>query len=151
MTLPPPRNPDFARAVRDSFDSQALMSTIGAELLSVQPGAVEIRVPWRKDLTQQHGFLHGGIVTSLLDTACGYSAFSLMPPDAGVLSVEFKVNLMAPAKGDRLIARGQVLRSGRTITVCRADAFMEQGDREVLVATMLATMMTILDRPDVSG
>ncbi len=146
-----PRNPDFAHAVRDSFHRQALMSTIGAELTSVEGGAIEIQLPYREDLTQQYGFLHGGIVTSLLDTACGYAAFSLMPPESGVLSVEFKVNLLAPAKGKRLIARGQVLRSGRTITVCRADGFMEEGDREVLVATMLATMMTIVDRPDVRG
>jgi uncharacterized protein (TIGR00369 family) len=146
-----PRNPGFEQAVRDSFAAQQLMGTIGARLARVVAGEVEIRVPFRPDLTQQHGFLHAGVVTSALDSACGYAAFSLMPAGAGVLSVEFKTNLLAPARGDELIARGRVVRAGRTVTVCQADAFMRTGADETLIATMLATMMTILDRPDVMG
>jgi len=146
-----PRNPRFEQAVRDSFAAQQLMGTIGARLARVAAGEVEIRVPFRPDLTQQHGFLHAGVVTSALDSACGYAAFSLMPAGAGVLSVEFKTNLLAPARGDELIARGRVVRAGRTVTVCQADAFMRTGAAETLIATMLATMMTVLDRPDVMG
>jgi uncharacterized protein (TIGR00369 family) len=146
-----PRNLRFEQAVRDSFAAQRLMETIGAKLARVNAGEVEIRLPYRIELTQQHGFLHAGVVTSALDSACGYAAFSLMPSGAGVLSVEFKTNLLAPARGDELIARGRVVRAGRTVTVCQADAFMRSGTEETLVATMLATMMTILNRPDVSG
>ena len=146
-----PKNPRFEHAVRDSFAAQQFMGTIGARLARVVAGEVEIRVPFRPDLTQQHGFLHAGVVTSALDSACGYAAFSLMPPGAGVLSVEFKTNLLAPARGDELIARGRVVRAGRTVTVCQADAFMRIGTDETLIATMLATMMTVLDRPDVTG
>ena len=146
-----PRNPRFEQAVRDSFAAQQLMGTIGARLARVVAGEVEIRLPFRPDLTQQHGFLHAGVVTSAPDSACGYAAFSLMPAGAGVLSVEFKTNLLAPARGDELIARGRVVRAGRTVTVCQADAFMRTGADETLIATMLATMMTILDRPNVMG
>jgi len=149
--MPEPRNPRFEQAVRDSFAAQQLMGTIGARLARVVAGEVEIRVPFRPDLTQQHGFLHAGVVTSALDSACGYAAFSLMPAGAGVLSVEFKTNLLAPARGDELIARGRVVRAGRTVTVCQADAFMRTGADETLIATMLATIMTVLDRPDVMG
>jgi uncharacterized protein (TIGR00369 family) len=145
------RNPRFEQAVRDSFAAQQLMGTIGARLARVAVGEVEIRAPFRPDLTQQHGFLHAGVVTSALDSACGYAAFSLMPAGAGVLSVEFKTNLLTPARGDELIARGRVVRAGRTVTVCQADAFMRTGADETLTATMLATMMIVLDRPDVIG
>jgi uncharacterized protein (TIGR00369 family) len=146
-----PKNPDFARIVLESFSKQQAMSTIGATLSRVEAGHVEIELPYRESLTQQHGFLHAGIVTAVLDSSCGYAAFTLMPPGAGVLSVEFKVNLLAPAKGLVLVARGRVIRAGRTITVCQADAFMRVDDREVPVATMLATMMTVTDRPDVTS
>ncbi len=149
--MPDPRHPRFEQAVRDSFAAQRLMTTIGARLVRVAAGEIEIRVPFRPDLTQQHGFLHAGVVTSALDSACGYAAFSLMPEGAGVLSVEFKTSLLAPARGEELIARGKVVRAGRTITVCQADAFMLAGGVETLVATMLATMMTVRDRPDVQG
>ncbi len=146
-----PRNPRFEQAVRDSFAAQPLMATIGARLAHVAAGEVEIRVPFRPDLTQQHGFLHAGVVTTALDSACGYAAFSLMPAGSGVLSVEFKTSLLAPAVGDELVARGRVVRAGRTITVCQGDAFMLAGGVETQVATMLATMMTVRDRPDVTG
>jgi len=144
-----PKNPHFEQVVSDSFAAQQLMATIGARLTRVAAGEIEIRVPFRPDLTQQHGFLHAGVVTSALDSACGYAAFSLMPEGAGVLTVEFKTNLLAPAKGEELIARGRVVRAGRTITVCQADALMLSDGVETSVATMLSTIMTVRDRPDV--
>lgn len=146
-----PQDPAFAQRVRESFARQTAMATIGATLVNVQPGAIEIELPYRADLCQQHGFIHAGIVTTIVDTACGYAAFSLMPPDAGVLSIEFKINLLAPAAGEKLIARGQVKKAGRTITVCEGDVFAVRDGRERLVATMLATMMTVLGRHDVIG
>jgi uncharacterized protein (TIGR00369 family) len=146
-----PRNPFFEKAVRDSFAAQNLMATIGARLTRVTPGDIEIRVPFRPDLTQQHGFLHAGVVTSALDSACGYAAFSLMEEGVGVLSVEFKTNLLAPARGEELIARGRVLRAGRTISVCQADAFMLADGVETAVAVVIATVMTIRQRSDVVG
>lgn len=107
-----PQNPDFERLVREGFEEQQVMRTLGARLTRIAPGEVEIELPYREALTQQHGFLHAGVVTAVLDSACGYAAFSLMPPGVGVLSVEFKVNLLAPAKGEELVARGRVLRAG---------------------------------------
>lgn len=144
-----PRNPDFERLVRESFEAQQVMRTFGARLTRVAPGEVDIELPYREDLTQQHGFLHAGVVTAILDSACGYAAFSLMPPGAGVLSVEFKVNLLAPANGEVLMARARVLRAGRTISVCQAEGLMRSGGDETPVATMLATMMTVTGRADV--
>jgi uncharacterized protein (TIGR00369 family) len=146
-----PKNPHFEPAVRASFAAQQLMATIGARLARVAAGEVEIRVPFRADLTQQHGFLHAGVVTSALDSACGYAAFSLMSEGVGVLTLEFKTNLLAPARGEELIARGRVVRAGRTVTVCQGEASMLAGGEETPVATMLATIMTVRDRPDVVG
>jgi uncharacterized protein (TIGR00369 family) len=143
------QNPDFERLVRESFEKQQVMRTLGARLSRVAPGEVEIELPYREALTQQHGFLHAGVVTAVLDSTCGYAAFSLMPPGAGVLSVEFKVNLLAPAKGDVLIARGRVLRAGRTISVCQADGIMRSVSHETPIATMLATIMAVMGRPNV--
>ena len=145
------QSPDIERLVRESFDKQQVMRTLGARLTRIEPGKVEIELPYRDVLTQQHGFLHAGVVTTVLDSTCGYAAFSLMPPGGGVLSVEFKVNLLAPAKGELLIARGRVLRAGRTISVCQADATMRSGSHETPIATMLATIMTVRDRSDVVG
>jgi uncharacterized protein (TIGR00369 family) len=145
-----PRNPRFEQAVRDSFAAQYLMATIGARLARVVAGEIEIRVPFRPDLTQQHGFLHAGVVTSALDSACGYAALSLMPEGVEVLTVEFKANFLAPARGEALIARGRVVRVGRTITVCQAEASMLTDGAETLVATMLATIMTVRNRPDIA-
>src|SRR5262245_3613512 len=149
--MPEPRNPHFEQAVRKSFAAQRLMATIGARLTHVGAGEIEIRVPFRSDLTQQHGFLHAGVVTSALDSACGYAAFTLMPEAVGVLTVEFKTNLLAAARGEELIARGRVVRAGRTITVCQAEAAMLADGAETAVATMLATIMTVRDRADVVG
>jgi uncharacterized protein (TIGR00369 family) len=138
-----PRNPGFEAAVRESFSRQAVMATIGASLTRVAPGAVEITLPFRADLTQQDGYLHAAIVAAILDSACGYSAMTLVPSGAGVLTVEFKVNFVAPARGDRFVARARVKRAGRTLTVAEADAFASEGGSEVLVATMLATIMAV--------
>ena len=146
-----PTTPRFEQAVRDSFAAQQLMATIGARLARVAAGEIDIRVLFRPELTQQHGFLHAGVVTAALDSACGYAALSLMPEGAGVLTVEFKTNLLAPARGEELIARGRVVRAGRTITVCQAEASMLADGAETLVATMLATIMTVRDRPDIVG
>jgi uncharacterized protein (TIGR00369 family) len=145
------QNPNFERVVRDSFAAQRIMSTLGANLTTVSPGNVEIQLPFHTDFTQQHGFLHAGVVTTILDSACGYAALSLMSEGVGVLSIEFKTNLLAPARGDLLIARAEVVRRGRTITVCKADGLMTTDGEESLVATMLATIMTVRDRPEVVG
>ncbi|HEX5708961.1 MAG TPA: PaaI family thioesterase [Pyrinomonadaceae bacterium] len=145
------QDPNFESRVRESFARQRLMQTLGAELTLVEPGVVEIELPYRADLTQQHGFLHAGVVASVLDTACGYAAFSLMPAGAAVLSIEFKVNLLAPARGERLVARAEVKRAGRTVTVCAADADAFEGGRSKTVATMLATIMRVEGRGDLVG
>jgi len=129
--------------IRRSFANQAFMSTLGAELTVVGQGLVEIRLPFSSKLTQQHGYLHAGAVTAVLDSACGYAALSLAPDDKDVLTVEFKQNLLAPAAGEVLVARAQVKRAGKTLTVCTADAFAITDSREKLVATMLATIMSI--------
>lgn len=140
---------DFDDRVRSSFAKQTVMNLIGAELVKVLPGEVEILLPFRHELTQQHGFLHAGIITTIVDSACGYAALSLMPAAASVLTVEFKVNLLAPAQGKRFLARGKVVKPGRTITLCSGEVFVLGSDATKLVATMTATMMTLLGRPGV--
>ncbi len=122
------------------------MATIGASLVRVEPGEVDIELRARDDLTQQHGFLHAGVLASAADSACGYAALSLMPPGAAVLSVEFKINMLAPAAGDRIVARGRVIRAGKTVTVCWGDVTAYSSGGEKLVATMVATMMTVHGR-----
>jgi uncharacterized protein (TIGR00369 family) len=137
-------NPSFADDIKQSFSKQTIMRLIGAELSRVEPGVVEITLPYRPDLAQQHGYLHAGIVTTIADSACGYAAYSLMPPKSEVLSVEFKVNLLRPAKGEVFLAVAEVVKSGRTLTVVRADVFgLDQSGRRELVATMLGTMMCL--------
>jgi uncharacterized protein (TIGR00369 family) len=145
------QDPDFEERVRASFARQKLMSTIGAELTRVAPGEAEITLPYRDDLTQQHGFIHAGIVATLADTACGYAAFSLMPADAAILTVEYKINLMSPATGERLIARGRVLRPGRTLTVCAGEVIAYRQGKGKTVATMLATMMALPNQEGLEG
>jgi uncharacterized protein (TIGR00369 family) len=137
------RNVDDAivARIRASFARQGAMGTLGADLADVAAGRVAIALPIEPRLSQQDGFLHAGVVVAALDSACGYAALTLMPNDAEVLTVELKVNLLAPASGDRLVAEGDVLRAGRTLTVCRGDAYAEQGSERVHVATMLATMV----------
>ena len=129
--------------VRESFSRQGFMKTLGAEISVLHHGQVEIRVGYRPTLTQQNGFIHAGVLTSILDSACGYAAMSVGPEKHDVLSVEFKVNLLAPAKGERFVARAAVKRAGKNLTVCTADAFAIQNGQEKVVATMLAPMMNI--------
>lgn len=119
------------------------MKLIGASLGTVEPGRVEIRLPVRPEVTQQDGFVHAGILTTILDSACGYAAFTLMPARSSVLSVEFKVNLLAPAKGEEIVARSVVKKAGRTLTICTADAFAVTAGEEKLCTTMLGTMICI--------
>ncbi|MBA4066917.1 MAG: thioesterase [Isosphaera sp.] len=138
----------FEPRVRASFARQRVMETIGAALTRVEAGAVEIALPYRADLTQQHGFVHAGIVATILDSACGYAAFSLMPADVAVLTVEYKINLLRPATGDHLVARARVVRSGKTLTVCAGDVVSQTGGAEAVVATMLATVMAVPQRDD---
>jgi uncharacterized protein (TIGR00369 family) len=139
-----PVNPSFASDVASSFARQPIMNLIGASLSLVGPGVVEITLPYRGDLAQQHGYLHAGVVTTIADSACGYAAYSLMPAGSEVLSVEFKVNLLRPAQGVSFVARAEVIKAGRTLTVVGADVFgiAENADR-ALVATMLATMFCV--------
>lgn len=136
-------NPSFADEIKQSFAKQTIMGLIGAELTRVEPGVIEIRLPYRADLAQQHGYLHAGIVTTIADSACGYAAYSLMPPNSEVLSVEFKVNLLRPAKGETFSAVAEVVKSGKTLTVVRADVFGIERERRDLVATMLGTMICL--------
>jgi uncharacterized protein (TIGR00369 family) len=143
-----PRDPDWERKVRDSFARQSAMATIGARLVSVRPGQCEIELPYRRDLCQQHGYLHAGYTTLIADTAAGYAAYSLMPPGSTVLTVEFKVNLMAPGEGDSFLARGLVLKPGRTVTVAEAEVIADKGGQKTATAKMLATMFCLADKSD---
>jgi len=140
-----PLNLSFASEVQRSFARQSIMQMIGAELRRIEPGIVEIMLPYRAELTQQNGYLHAGIVTTIADSACGYAAYSLMPAGSEVLSVEFKVNLLRPAKGDEFLARAEVIKPGKTLTVVKADVFGVSGAAgdQTLVASMLGTMFCI--------
>lgn len=143
---------DFETRVRDSFARQRAMVTIGAELTRVMPGVVEIELPFDEALTQQHGFLHAGVISTALDSACGYAAYSLMPAEAAVLTIEFKVNLLAPGRGERFLFRGSVTKPGRTIIVADGQAYGFAADGETrLIATMTGTMMTVLGREGIAG
>lgn len=137
-------NESFAEQISESFARQSVMRLIGAKLGRIEPGLVEIILPYRTDLTQQHGYLHAGIVSTIADSACGYAAFSLMPPGSEVLSVEFKVNLLRPARGEYFVARAEVVKAGRTLTVVRGDVFAVSIEKEEqLIATMQATMIAL--------
>lgn len=140
------QDPAYEERIRASFDRQRFMATIGARLVRVAPGEVDIGLDVRPDLEQQHGFMHAGALAAAADSACGYAALSLMAPGTAVLSVEFKINLLAPAAGDRMLARGRVIRPGRTITVCWGEVVAIAAESERIVATMVATMMTVRDR-----
>jgi len=145
------RNPHFAQRVRESFALQGAMRTLGASLEAIAPGRVVIAMAHRPELTQQHGFVHAGMVAAALDSACGFAAFTLMPPDAGVLTIEFKINLLAPARGPLLRLEGVVTKGGRTISVVDGRAWQQgPGSEEPkLIATMTATVMTVVGRDDV--
>ncbi len=137
-------NPNFVEEIKDSFSKQTIMGLIGGELTRVEPGVIEISLTYRSDLTQQHGYVHAGIITTIADSACGYAAYTLMPPNSDVLAVEFKVNLLRPAKGDTFVARAEVIKSGRTLTVVKADVHaLSSGDKRELVAIMQGTMMCL--------
>ncbi len=138
-----PRDPDFENRVSKSFAEQQVMQTIGASLVSVNPGWVEIELPYRRDLTQQDGFIHAGISSTIMDSACGYAAFSLMPADARVLTIEFKINLLAPAAGERFVAIGHVRKPGRSVFVAEAELHAHGEGPEQLVATMTGTLMAV--------
>ncbi len=144
------QDPNYEQRVRDSFARQQFMATLGASVARVTPGEVLIAVPFGAALTQQHGFLHAGVVASVIDSACGYAALTLMEPGAGVMSVEFKVNLLAPAAANRFVAVGRVIRAGRTITACQGELRAVQDDGEVVVAIMQGTMMTVRDRDGIT-
>ena len=135
--------------VRASFDRQAMMATLGVEVTAVEPGRVEMLLRHDDRFTQQHGFLHAGAVASVLDTACGYAAYSVMPPEASVLTVTYTINLLAPAAGERFAITGEVVRAGRTLVVCRGEAFADGGQRPF--AVMQATMTAVVGRAGISG
>jgi uncharacterized protein (TIGR00369 family) len=145
-----PKDPNFADRVRASFARQRMMQTLGVEIAQLAPGEIELAMPYGVAFTQQHGFIHAGVMATVLDSACGYAAYSLMPADAAVLTVEFKINLLAPAKGERFLFRAQVVKPGRTLTVSDGRAFAVDGGSEKLVATMNGTLMAVYDRPNIS-
>ena len=146
-----PSDPDWESRVRASFARQRFAARIGATFEHAAPGTVELGLPFDADLTQQHGFLHAGVVATALDSACGYAGFTLMPGDAGVLTIEYKINLLAPARGQRFRMVGQVVKPGRTVTVTEGRAYAIDDGREKLIATMGATLMTITGRQDVKN
>lgn len=141
-------DPGFAERVRESFDRQGAMALLGASLSRVEPGECEIRLPYRPEVTQQHGYFHGGIIGTIADSAGGYAAYTLMPRDSSVLTVEYKMNLLAPGDGELLVARGQVLKCGRSLVVTRVDAVVVKEGRETLCATLLQTLMTMHGKKD---
>ncbi len=144
-----PADPGFETRTRASFARQGAMALIGAHMELVEPGRVEIALPFRPELSQQHGFFHAGMIAAIADSAGGYAGFTLFPLEAGVLTVEFKINLVAAADGERAIAVGEVIRSGRTLTVCRLDAYVDKAGKRTHCATGLQTLMTIVGRAGV--
>lgn len=156
MTVPPPpaaphfepRDPHWADKVRQSFARQTVMNLLGATLADIRPGWCEIRLPFRADLCQQHGFFHAGITSTVVDSAAGYAGFSLMPAGSSVLSVEFKVNLLAPADGELLIAVGEVVKPGKNLVICKGDAYVVKGLKTTHCAMMQQTLMTMHDKPE---
>jgi len=143
MTTFEPLDPDYQTRVRASFARQAFMRTLGVELVHLAPGEVDLSVPFRADLTQQHGYFHAGVTATVADSAAGYAALSLYPKGTGVLTTEFKINLLRPAQGERLVARGRVVKPGRTLTICQSDVYAEKGGREAHVATLLLSMICL--------
>ena len=138
-----PKNPDYLAVATATFERQPAMRNLGISIARIEPGEVELSMPYSADWTQQNGFVHAGIVTAALDTACGISAFTLMPAGCDILTVEFKTKLLAPARGERFVFRAAVIKPGRTLTVCEAKAFAERGGAESLIATMTGTLMAL--------
>ncbi len=147
-TVHTPRNPDWERVVRESFARQAYMTLIGARIAALAPGRVSLELPFRDDLCQQRGFLHGGVTTAIADSAAGYAAFTLMPPKSSPLTVELKINLLAPAAGERFVATAHVLRSGRTLSIVEADVLAEAKGVRKPIARMLATLICLENTSD---
>lgn len=141
---------DYETRIRNSFAKQGLLRTLGATLGSVSPGQVEISLRPSASISQQHGFVHAGAVSAIADSAAGYAALSLMAPDRGVLTTEFKINLVAPARGDVIIARGRVVKAGRTLTLAQTEVFAQTGGQEKLIALLTATLMAIEGRDGVN-
>jgi uncharacterized protein (TIGR00369 family) len=148
MTEFTPRDPAWEAKVRDSFSRQGFMRYLHASLTRVEPGLVEIALPFRAELAQQHGYFHAGATSSIADTAGGYAGYSLFPPGSSVLTVEFKINLIAPAQGESLRARAQIIKPGRTLAICDLKVFAISGDREVLCATGLQTLICLNEKAD---
>lgn len=138
-----PRNPNFETVIRESFAKQTVMTAIDATMTVVQPGHIEIRLPYSSNFTQQHGFMHAGVITTIADSAAGYAAFSLVPAGYNVLSIEFKVNFMSPAAGDYFLAVGEVIRPGNTISVCQSNVYAYNGDNKKHIALLQATIMQV--------
>jgi uncharacterized protein (TIGR00369 family) len=151
MNEPTPKDPDYEARVRASFAAQGLMVTLGASLVRISPGHVEITLPTSAAISQQHGFVHAGALASIADSAAGYAALTLMPPGAGVLTAEFKINLMAPGIGERMTARGRVIKAGRTLTLAQTDVFALHEGREKQIALLTATLMAVEGREGVSS
>ena len=145
---PTPADPDFERRTRESFSKQGAMAHLGATLQRVEPGRVEIRMPFRAELSQQHGFFHAGMISTIADSAGGYAGFTLFPEDSSVLTVEFKLNLLAPAAGERLVAEGFVVKPGRTLAITRGEVHAERGGKRTLIALMQQTLMVMRGKPD---
>ena len=148
MPIFQPRDPGYAERVRTSFGLQQAMRLIGAELAVVEPGYTEVHLPYKDGITQQHGYIHGGIVGMIADSAAGYAANTLTAADASVLTVEYKLNLMAPAEGDRLVARGEVIRPGRTLIITKAEVFAIREEKWTLCAVMQQTIMAVSARKE---
>jgi uncharacterized protein (TIGR00369 family) len=141
-----PKNPDYLKVATATFDRQQAMRTLGITIARIEAGEVDLSMPYSPEWTQQNGFVHAGIITAGLDNACGIAAFTLMPSGSDILTVEFKTNLLAPAKGERFAFRASVVKSGRTLTVCEARAFAEADGVESLIATMTGTLMALTPR-----
>ncbi len=146
-----PVDEGYRERVVESFNRQEVMKSLNTTIAGIKPGEVELEIPFQSNLTQQHGFLHAGIVSTVLDSACGYAAFSLMPENAAVLTIEFKVNLLSPAKGERFLARGRVKKAGRNITVVEGELFSYNEGRVKTVATMVGTMMAVFEREGINN
>lgn len=143
-----PQNPEFEARVRESFSRQPFMAYIGASLGVVEPGYVEVHLPYRKALTQQHGFIHGGALATIADNAAGYAAFTLMAPDVSILTVEYKLNILRPGQGEKMIARGKVVKPGRNLTVVDSDVYALRDGEEVMCVTSIQTLMALPGRAD---
>jgi uncharacterized protein (TIGR00369 family) len=151
MTLSPmfvPANPDFESRVRESFARQGAMQLLGARIAMLRPGFCAIELPFRNDLTQQHGYIHAGIVSTIADSAGGYAGFTLFPDDASVLTVEYKLNLLAPAAGERLVAEAHVVKPGRTLAITRGEVYAETGGKRTLCAIMQQTLIVLAGKSD---